>query len=242
LLQQLEATRTCFAQLSRHISENDSCVLRFRCGKSRSDWYTRSTVPLVDGTSAAVHRAGECTHDLQHEYQRVRSRQSCSTGHQGQNFQMPIGRRSGYGNVELNAPDSGSYGYVDAAVSDYYATYSLSPQLANANPALMVTESANRPQTWRAKVMTSATGNNGGAWGHYSRYLTVTGSSADGNTTPGPCPMNCRNDFFGIYSTHTGGVNSVFGDGSVRFLRDSITIATLAALITRENGEVVSLD
>ena len=40
-----------------------------------------------------------------------------------------------------------------------------------------------------------------------------------------------------VYGFHTGGVNAVFGDGSVRFVRQSIGIATLAAIVTRNGGE-----
>ncbi len=42
----------------------------------------------------------------------------------------------------------------------------------------------------------------------------------------------------GLYSFHTGGVNMLLGDGSVRFMRDSTTPGTLAAMITRDGGEV----
>jgi prepilin-type N-terminal cleavage/methylation domain-containing protein/prepilin-type processing-associated H-X9-DG protein len=41
-------------------------------------------------------------------------------------------------------------------------------------------------------------------------------------------------------SRHSGGANFVFGDGSVRFLRDSISPATLSALGTRARGEVIN--
>jgi hypothetical protein len=34
-------------------------------------------------------------------------------------------------------------------------------------------------------------------------------------------------------------MNAVFADGSVRFIRDSISIRTYAALITRAGGEVI---
>ena len=48
----------------------------------------------------------------------------------------------------------------------------------------------------------------------------------------------CQNsgDNIPLNSTHTGGVNSLFGDGSVHFLSDGISIATLAQLATRDDG------
>ncbi len=43
-------------------------------------------------------------------------------------------------------------------------------------------------------------------------------------------------------SNHTGGVNGLLGDGSVRFVRDSIDLVTLARLSTRDDGGVFTLD
>ncbi len=43
-------------------------------------------------------------------------------------------------------------------------------------------------------------------------------------------------------SRHSGGVNMLFCDGSVRFLKDSVSAATFWALGTRANGEVISSD
>ncbi len=43
-------------------------------------------------------------------------------------------------------------------------------------------------------------------------------------------------------SNHTGGVNVLFADGSVRFMRDSIPLATWWAIGTRNGGEVVPGD
>jgi prepilin-type N-terminal cleavage/methylation domain-containing protein/prepilin-type processing-associated H-X9-DG protein len=41
-----------------------------------------------------------------------------------------------------------------------------------------------------------------------------------------------------LNSPHTGGVNVVFGDGSVRFLSDSISLNVLGQLATRDDGQV----
>jgi prepilin-type processing-associated H-X9-DG protein len=43
-------------------------------------------------------------------------------------------------------------------------------------------------------------------------------------------------------SYHTGGVNSLFGDGSVRFIKSSINGTTWRALGTVGSGEVISSD
>jgi prepilin-type N-terminal cleavage/methylation domain-containing protein/prepilin-type processing-associated H-X9-DG protein len=45
-----------------------------------------------------------------------------------------------------------------------------------------------------------------------------------------------------LFSFHSGGVNALFGDGSVRFIKDSINLVTLRSLVTMGGGEVVSSD
>lgn len=45
-----------------------------------------------------------------------------------------------------------------------------------------------------------------------------------------------------LFSFHSGGVNALFGDGSVRFIKDSINVVTLRSLVTLSGGEVVSAD
>jgi prepilin-type processing-associated H-X9-DG protein len=41
-------------------------------------------------------------------------------------------------------------------------------------------------------------------------------------------------------STHPGGVNLAFGDGSVRFIKETIALSVWRALSTRNGNEVVS--
>ena len=53
---------------------------------------------------------------------------------------------------------------------------------------------------------------------------------AEANYTGANVPLN---------STHTGGVNVAYADGSVRFLSDSTPLSVLAQLATRDDGTVI---
>jgi prepilin-type N-terminal cleavage/methylation domain-containing protein/prepilin-type processing-associated H-X9-DG protein len=44
------------------------------------------------------------------------------------------------------------------------------------------------------------------------------------------------------YSYHPGGVNALFGDGSVRFVKDSINLVAFRSILTLSGGETVSSD
>jgi prepilin-type N-terminal cleavage/methylation domain-containing protein/prepilin-type processing-associated H-X9-DG protein len=65
------------------------------------------------------------------------------------------------------------------------------------------------------------------------------GGCRDGGT-PGQFP----NDGFsyGASSAHPGGANVLFGDGSVKFIKSSISYPTWWALGTKDGGEVISAD
>ena len=45
-----------------------------------------------------------------------------------------------------------------------------------------------------------------------------------------------------IFSFHPGGANCLFGDGSVKFLKDSTNLVVLRSLVTLSGGEVISAD
>jgi prepilin-type N-terminal cleavage/methylation domain-containing protein/prepilin-type processing-associated H-X9-DG protein len=56
-------------------------------------------------------------------------------------------------------------------------------------------------------------------------------------------PCNGKSPAFNAArSWHSGGVNALLGDGSVKFIKDSINIATWRALATTTGGEVISAD
>jgi prepilin-type processing-associated H-X9-DG protein len=60
-----------------------------------------------------------------------------------------------------------------------------------------------------------------------------------------PCNRNTGdgpNHYIAARSRHSGGVNGLLGDGSVRFLKDSIDLRTWKALSSRAGGEVVSAE
>ncbi len=44
------------------------------------------------------------------------------------------------------------------------------------------------------------------------------------------------------FSYHSGGINALFGDGSVRFIKDSINLGAFRAILSLSGGEVVSSD
>ncbi len=66
----------------------------------------------------------------------------------------------------------------------------------------------------------------------WANDVSGTGVGINGNFTGANIPLN---------ATHTGGVNVALGDGSIRFLTDSTTLAILAAVATRDDGTVANL-
>jgi prepilin-type processing-associated H-X9-DG protein len=85
-----------------------------------------------------------------------------------------------------------------------------------------------------------------GAWADqngvsYLRGYVVNAAGTLVDPTSGCGLINVTNHV-APYSFHTGGVNCVRCDGSVTFVRESISPAALFALITRDGGEVMSSD
>jgi prepilin-type processing-associated H-X9-DG protein/prepilin-type N-terminal cleavage/methylation domain-containing protein len=105
---------------------------------------------------------------------------------------------------------------------------------------LLLVEDAGRPRQWRVGQAGPDQAIKGGPWAGGANAIVVMGATPDGVARPGPCAVNCTNDYE-IYSFHPGGANTLFADGSVRFLKAGIDIRLLARLITRAGGEVVEV-
>ncbi len=74
--------------------------------------------------------------------------------------------------------------------------------------------------------------------GLYNHYLTPNSKLPDCWQTSPPHDPAIK----AARSNHPGGVNALFCDGHVAFLKDSVSLATWRAIATRGEGEVVSAD
>lgn len=117
---------------------------------------------------------------------------------------------------------------------------------------LMVGESGARQEGWswgrRYAADSVALGFTAGAWASESNNITCAGTKAP--RTPGVKPFKVGNgaaDTTGafavnawnqgeLYSFHTGVCNVGLGDGSVRSLRDTISLSTMYKLAARSDG------
>jgi prepilin-type N-terminal cleavage/methylation domain-containing protein/prepilin-type processing-associated H-X9-DG protein len=106
---------------------------------------------------------------------------------------------------------------------------------------VLLAEDAGRPRRWLARQSGPDQVLDGGAWNHFKGGIILQGKTAAGTAELGTCSMNCTNHGE-VYSFHTGGAQTVFADGSVHFLRETMSIRVLARLITRAGGEVGSDD
>jgi prepilin-type N-terminal cleavage/methylation domain-containing protein/prepilin-type processing-associated H-X9-DG protein len=90
---------------------------------------------------------------------------------------------------------------------------------------------------------------NGGGWGdilngnNWNGGTLHDGTAWDGASTPdGPCLINCSNiRDNGYHCFHPGGAHFLLCDGSVNFVSETIDAPTMASLLTRSNGDIVTL-
>ncbi|MGL6076062.1 MAG: DUF1559 domain-containing protein [Fimbriiglobus sp.] len=106
---------------------------------------------------------------------------------------------------------------------------------------ILLCESAGRPDFYIGGTLQTGKNNDGG-WGHHENDYGLDGAlSKTVRTSPGNCVINCHNDNE-TYAFHSGGANHAFVDGSVRFIRESITPQMYAALITAQGGGLTAAE
>jgi prepilin-type N-terminal cleavage/methylation domain-containing protein/prepilin-type processing-associated H-X9-DG protein len=93
----------------------------------------------------------------------------------------------------------------------------------------------------------------GGAWADPLNYIATNGSDPSGSgiaagggfmgipIAPWSCGNGCSNDSE-VFAFHPGGSNVLFGDGSVRFVINGLSMNLMQALLSRAGGEINSLD
>ena len=150
----------------------------------------------------------------------------------------------------LQYPDPASYPNIWRGVmsSQGSTAAQITDGLSN---TILIAEDANRPEYWvkgkRVADRVPPFGGGGpgavtgGVWADHQKGFGIEGTSPDGNVLVGEYAINCNNAYE-VYAFHTGGANAALADGSVRFLRSSLSIRALAALSTRGGGEVVGID
>lgn len=124
---------------------------------------------------------------------------------------------------------------------------------------LFVAEAAGQPECWigRGKMnaqdfaayeddkVTNFQGqfvlNDGTGWADPNGSFKVNGAQNDGLSKPGPKVINAINASE-VYAFHSGGANFNLGDGSTRFLAESVDTLTFVQLSTRAGSELITGD
>ena len=142
-----------------------------------------------------------------------------------------------YGNAALNGNNT-----ITAMQDD--ANRPITDITDGTSNTLLVTEQAGRPDYYilGSKQATNSGLSNAANWGPWASYqvFAVQVFGSDGKTkdgTGGPCTINCNNSQ-GVYAFHTGGADAVYCDGSVHFMRSSMSANTLFGLVTVNGGEI----
>jgi prepilin-type N-terminal cleavage/methylation domain-containing protein/prepilin-type processing-associated H-X9-DG protein len=154
-----------------------------------------------------------------------------------------------YSEVIVGATQNGNSTRQNGVVD---ATYPNGSQVADAFAAQNLVMQALSACTDRWKTSSASFTNRGGErWGWGTTGVSMFVTIATPNSKQYPW-RSCRHQCAGCgadaaqisnaTSFHPGGVNVAMGDGSVRFVKDSVNMQTWWALGTRNRGEILSAD
>jgi len=110
----------------------------------------------------------------------------------------------------------------------------------------LIVEAAGRPfryGTGGVKRGADRDGNGAaGGWGDQDSWFGINGANGNlGTQGNGPTAVNGSSDNE-LYGFHTAGCHVAMGDGSVRILKSTVTLAMLASLVSRSGGEILTQD
>ena len=127
----------------------------------------------------------------------------------------------------------------EGALGDNHQSIPFSRITDGTSQTSLLHEIAGRNEIWNVGKLVPGGETLGAGWGNIvNGWNWLEGSQLDGSGEGGPCVINCTNALGrGVYSFHSGGEHSVFCDGSVRFLSQSIDIRLFSSLVTREKGD-----
>ncbi len=155
--------------------------------------------------------------------------------------------------ITASTPAVNSGTIADPAIA---GTIRLASILDGTSNTLIVSECGSKPigyngkrQKYRSEVnglavdgVIEPVSSGGGAWADQFTYSIIAGAQGRENgVRGGTCMINCTSNNE-IYSFHPGGANALFADGSVHFLKDSLRVQIVAALVTRAGGEIIGGD
>jgi prepilin-type N-terminal cleavage/methylation domain-containing protein/prepilin-type processing-associated H-X9-DG protein len=103
-------------------------------------------------------------------------------------------------------------------------------------------QSLNRNFSWRGERYVTQDPGRGGGYSHTQLPNRKSCYYTDPPGGPGPGPPPLYQHMLAAGSYHPGGVNVLFGDGSVRFVKSSVSYGSWYAIGTRASGEVISSD
>jgi prepilin-type N-terminal cleavage/methylation domain-containing protein/prepilin-type processing-associated H-X9-DG protein len=137
-----------------------------------------------------------------------------------------------FGESTLGEGGEGVSGPMPAAPSKVYATLNIGMPLTEAN-----CRNGSRWNGEKRRGFLWATGElRSGTYNHFLKPNDPQFDCIVNSIAPRPQTFTATG-FKAARSLHTGGVNSLFGDGSVHFVRDSIASETWRAMATREGNE-----
>jgi prepilin-type processing-associated H-X9-DG protein len=110
---------------------------------------------------------------------------------------------------------------------------------------ILLVECAARPLTYRGSIVRFDLANDQGqGWIDSEGPFSLDGSNEGGSLqgqgpSMTPWAMNATNENE-PYSFHSAGSNTLFADGHVRFITETVPLEVFAALCTRAGGEVAA--